>query len=328
MAEELFPGIFRIEIPLPRNPLRMLNAYLVKGGPGRHLLIDTGFNRPECLEAMNAALDALGVARKDLDFFITHLHADHSGLVADLCEGGARIYASEKDGDSINKTTRGPSYWTDFLRTMIPHGFSETQVEELSTTHPAIRYCPSRELDFTVSAPGDILEYGGYRLHVLDGKGHTPGLLVLHEPENNILFSNDLILGDITPNVARWPGVADSLGDFLNSLAAVEAMDIALTLPAHRSLVHDTRGRIRELYAHHERRLDEVRRILQDGPLQGYAVAAQMTWDMRGTWEDFPVPQKWFACGEALAHLDRLVALGEAEERRKGDIVVFALSGK
>lgn len=327
MAEELVPGIFRIEIPLPRNPLRMLNAYLVKRGSGRHLLIDTGFNQPECLAAMSAALDGLGVVRKDLDFFITHLHADHSGLVADLCEGGARIYASEKDGDSINKTTRGPAYWTDFLRTMIPHGFSEAQVEELRSTHPAIRYCPSRELEFTVAAPGDILEYGGYRLHVLDGRGHTPGLLVLYEPENRILFSNDLILGDITPNVARWPGVADSLGDFLNSLAAMEKMEISLTLPAHRSIVHDARARIRELYAHHERRLDEVRRILRAGPQQGYAVASQMTWDMRGVWEDFPVPQKWFACGEALAHLDRLVALDEAEELRQDDIVVFALRG-
>lgn len=329
MAEELFPGIYRIEIPLPRNPLKMLNSYLIKRGSGRHLLIDTGFNRPECLEAMNAALDSLGVARKDLDFFITHLHADHSGLAADLCEGAdAKVYASEKDGDSINKTTRGPSYWTGFLRTMIPHGFSEAQVEELSTTHPAIRYCPSRELDFTLAAPGDVLEYGGYGLRVLDGKGHTPGLLVLYEPENKILFSNDLILGDITPNVARWPGVTDSLGDFLNSLKAMEAMDIAMTLPAHRSLVPDTKARIRELYAHHDRRLDEVRRILRSGPQQGYAIASQMTWDMRGTWEDFPVPQKWFACGEALAHLDRLVVLGEAEETRQGDIALFAPRGK
>ncbi len=50
-----------------------------------------------------------------------------------------------------------------------------------------------------------------------------------------------------------------------------------------------------------------------------------MTWDIRGEWNDFPVPQKWFACGEALAHLDRLVVLGEAEEKAQGDIMLFAL---
>ncbi len=327
MTEQLFPGIYKIDIPLPRNPLKMLNAYLIRGEK-RHLLIDNGFNMSECLAAMKEALDGLGIDRKDLDFFLTHLHADQCGLTADRCEDGdAVIYASAKDGESINNTTRGPAYWTDFLRTMIPHGFSEDQVAELSGTHPAIRFCPSHALDYTVSNPGDVLEYGGYTLRVLDGKGHTPGLLTLFEPSNKLLFSSDLILGDITPNIARWPDVRDSLGDFLDSLAAVEKMDVALTLPAHRSLVPDTRGRINELYGHHERRLNEVRELLCEGPQQAYAVAARMTWDMRGTWENFPVPQKWFACGEALSHLDRLVVLGEAEEITQGDATVFARLG-
>ena len=325
MTEELFPGIFKIEVPLPRNPLRMLNAYLIKGET-RHLLIDNGFNRPECLEAMTGALDSLAISCKDLDFFLTHLHADHCGLTADLCKSAdAKIYASALDGESINNTTRGPSYWTGFLRTMIPHGFSEQQVTELSTMHPAIRFCPSHELNFTTVAPGDILEYGGYSLQVLDAKGHTPGLLVLYEPSNKVLFSADLILGDITPNIARWPNVRDSLGDFFTSLAAVEKMDIAAALPGHRSMIPDTGKRIRELYEHHERRLNEVRELLKKGPQQGYAIATCMTWDMRGEWEDFAVPQKWFACGEALSHLDHLVVLGEAEEIKQGDMVLFAL---
>lgn len=327
MVDELFPGIFKIEVPLPRNPLKMLNSYLIKGG-ARHLLIDNGFNRAECLEAMNGALDSLGVVRKYLDFFLTHLHADHCGLTADLCESpDSKIYASALDGKSINNTTRGPAYWTEFLRTVLPHGFSEEQVAELSNTHPAIRFCPSHELAFTTVRPGGVLQYGGYALEVVDARGHTPGMLALFEPLNRILFSADLILGDITPNIQRWPGVRDSLGDFLDRLTAVAAMDIALTLPGHRSLITDTKARIRELCAHHERRLDEVRRLLQEGPQQAYAVAARMTWDMRGSWEDFLVPQKWFACGEALSHLDRLVVLGEAEERRQGDAVVFALRG-
>ena len=208
---------------------------------------------------------------------------------------------------------------------MIPHGFSEEQVEELSKTHPAIRFCPSHELEFVTVGHGDVLEYGNYAFQVIDARGHTPGLLVLYEPVNKILFSADLILGDITPNVARWPNVKDSLGDFLNSLAAVEKMDVALTLPSHRSLVPDTNKRIHELYAHHEKRLNEVRELLKKGPQQAYDVAAQMTWDMRGTWEEFPVPQKWFACGEALSHLDRLVVLGEAKEVPQGDKIVFSL---
>jgi len=28
-----------------------------------------------------------------------------------------------------------------------------------------------------------------------------------------------------------------------------------------------------------------------------------MTWDLAGSWEEFPLSQKWFATGEAIAHL-------------------------
>lgn len=43
------PDIYRIEVPLPNNPLRYLNSYVVRGRD-RFLVIDTGFNRPECRE--------------------------------------------------------------------------------------------------------------------------------------------------------------------------------------------------------------------------------------------------------------------------------------
>jgi glyoxylase-like metal-dependent hydrolase (beta-lactamase superfamily II) len=60
MTDELLPGIHRIEIPLPRNPLRAVNSYLIRGRD-RWLMVDTGMNRPECLDAMRVALAALAV---------------------------------------------------------------------------------------------------------------------------------------------------------------------------------------------------------------------------------------------------------------------------
>ena len=49
--KEIIPNIYSIPVPLPNNPLKELNAYLVKGSQ-RSLLIDTGFNLPECREAL------------------------------------------------------------------------------------------------------------------------------------------------------------------------------------------------------------------------------------------------------------------------------------
>ena len=37
-----------------------------------------------------------------------------------------------------------------------------------------------------------------------------------------------------------------------------------------------------------------------------------MTWDIKAdSWEAFPLNQKWFATGEALAHLEYLMEAGQ-----------------
>ena len=49
MYTQIEGNIFSIYVPLPGNPLRNLNSYLVKGrARERSLLIDTGFRREEC----------------------------------------------------------------------------------------------------------------------------------------------------------------------------------------------------------------------------------------------------------------------------------------
>ena len=55
MVKEIIPNIYSIPVPLPNNPLKELNAYLIKG-PDRSLLMDTGFNLPECREALEKGL--------------------------------------------------------------------------------------------------------------------------------------------------------------------------------------------------------------------------------------------------------------------------------
>jgi hypothetical protein len=73
MIEEILPNLFKIELPLPNNPLRSINSYVVKG-PERNVTIDPGMNQKECKEAMEAALNRLGIDLTKTDFFITHFH--------------------------------------------------------------------------------------------------------------------------------------------------------------------------------------------------------------------------------------------------------------
>ena len=76
MLTKITDHIYKKVVPLPNNPLREINAYLITGE--KNLLIDTGFNRPECEEALRSAFTELGITSTDL--FITHLHSDHCGL--------------------------------------------------------------------------------------------------------------------------------------------------------------------------------------------------------------------------------------------------------
>ncbi|MDR1947536.1 MAG: MBL fold metallo-hydrolase [Desulfovibrio sp.] len=328
MPEEVAPGIYRIELPLPQNPLKLLNAYLVRG-ERRNLLVDTGFNRQECRDALCGALKNLGVRPGDFDLFITHLHADHSGLAADLAAfPGTVVYAGKDDGAAVNRLTDGPLFWRALLNDMARHGCDAELLRELETSHPGIRFGPSGKINFTDVDEGDVLTYGESELRVLFVPGHTPGHMALYDAKRRILFAGDLILGDITPNIPRWREMPDSLGTYLKSLDKVDALDTALTLPGHRNLVFDTRKRTDELRAHHERRLAEVMGILDGRTASAAEVAREMTWSMRGIkWTEFPAPQKWFAVSEALAHLDRLAVLGSVAREETNALMRFRPTG-
>ena len=116
--------------------------------------------------------------------------------------------------------------------------------------------------------------------------------------------SGDHILGDITPNISLWDGYGDPLSDYLRSLEMIKDIDVAITLPGHRSVIRNHTKRIEELIEHHHIRATEVLDILEGKTMTGFEIAAEMKWELTiREFDDFPVMQKWFALGEALAHI-------------------------
>jgi len=51
MGEEILSNLFRVEIPLPGNPLGTVNSYVIRS-PGRNLNVDTGMDREACRTVM------------------------------------------------------------------------------------------------------------------------------------------------------------------------------------------------------------------------------------------------------------------------------------
>ncbi len=315
MPEEIAPNIYRLEIPLPASPLKALNSYVIKGHE-RHLVVDCGMRRKECRDEMLRGLDALGVDLTRTDFFITHFHADHLGLVSDLATGAARIYLNRPDATRL---ASGDLH--DALATSArSHGISEEEIDRALRAHPGWKYGPELPLSFTMPEDGDTLQTGGYSFRCIATPGHSFGHLCLYEAGQKILIAGDHILGDITPNIQAWVDNWNPVKEYMLSLEKVACLDVALVLTGHRGLVTDMRGRIEELKEHHLKRADEVLTILKAGPKNAYAVASMMTWDIIcDSFDLFPISQKWFATGEAIAHLLYLEDLGRVRREKTAE---------
>lgn len=317
MPQEIAANIYLISVPLPRNPLRVLNSYLIRGEK-RHLMIDTGFNWPECKAVQFEALARLGIDRGDLDFFITHAHGDHVGLLGELAAEGSVVYYSRTDAHIVKRFMQ-PDYWKASDEFYRMHGFPVIRINR-NTDDIDDYIARAAKITPVFVEDGDRLEAGPYQFTCVSTPGHSPGHMCLYEPEQQLFFSGDHILDGITSNITPWGGELDCLGLYLESLKKVESMEIKVVLPGHRSLIYDHRRRISELMEHHRRRLAELLEILRAGEMTAYQAASRMHWDLKyDSWEDFPDFQKWFATGEAVAHLEHLAVLGQVQRVHSND---------
>jgi glyoxylase-like metal-dependent hydrolase (beta-lactamase superfamily II) len=326
VIEEILPNLYRTEIPLPNSPLKWLNSYIVKG-KDRVLIIDTGFNRDECLSVMNASLQKLGVDLNKTDFFITHCHSDHMGLIGTLASDNAKVYFNEREAKRIYAQRAGEDHLQKIQDAYIANGFAAEGARISMESHPARKYSSKRNIDFSIVNDGDVIDIGDFHFRCVVTPGHSPGHTCLYEPEKKILVAGDHILFDITPNITYWVDMEDSLGKYLDSLKKVNALDVELVLTGHRRLVHDLPGRVKELQEHHRARLNEVVDALSDGEKNILQIAPHISWNITSkTWEEFPAQQKWFAFGETMAHVKYLEGNGRVQRKNHNGTMAYSLA--
>ena len=224
MIEEICPNLYRMEVPLPRNPLKAVNSYVIKARE-RNLIVDTGMNREECMSAMRRGLSELNVDLTRTDFFITHLHADHLGLVSSLATDSSSIYFNQPDADLLNRA----DMWEQMVDLARTNGFPESELRGALEKHPGYKYSLRILPKFTILKDGDTISVGEYRFECVQTPGHTRGHMCLYEPQKKVLVAGDHILDDITPNISQWAGEDNTLEQYLASLDRVYALDIEVT---------------------------------------------------------------------------------------------------
>ena len=320
MIEELLPGIFRVKVPLPNNPLKYTNSYLLISG-SKCLVIDTGFNVDEGYNALASALEELkGLGVSELEFCSTHLHADHMGLVGRF---SSSIWMSSVEVERVEAISQDPrGYWTSVVDFYARNGLPKEEAKLMLRLHPAVRYVSWRDFDFRRLDDGDVIIIGDLSLLCVLTPGHTPGHMCLYDADRRVLFSGDHVLFDITPNISWMPGFEDPLSEYLKSLEKLLSLDVELVMPGHRGLSNDLR-RVQELKEHHKRRLEEALAAL-DRPKTAWEVAPSISWDVETKdLRELPITQKWFIVGETIAHLEHLLNKGKICKVEKEGVILY-----
>ncbi|SHN05708.1 MBL fold metallo-hydrolase [Streptomyces yunnanensis] len=342
-------GVWSIAVPIPDNPLGHTLVHLLETDRGP-VLVDTGWDDPDSWDALTAGITTCGFAPADIHgMVITHHHPDHHGLSAAVREtSGAWIAMHAADAAMIRRAREArPGQWLDYLLVKLTAaGAPDDHLEPLRAARAARRgrKAPARRaaLPDRGIEPGALLDLPGRRIRAIWTPGHTPGHVCLHLEEAHPaqqdarpatfgrLFSGDHLLPGITPHIGLYedpddvaPDLhdrGDPLGDYLDSLERIARLAPAEVLPAHQHAFPDAAGRVRELIAHHEDRLSDLRTLLRE-PLTAWQLAAAMQWNR--PWDQIPAASRNIAVSEAEAHLRHLVKRGHVEPVSGSDPVHY-----
>ena len=164
MIEEIGSDFYRVEIPLPDTVLKVVNSYVIRDRE-RNLIIDTGMYNEECFNAMEAALMKLDVDLEKTDFFITHSHGDHIGLVYRLIHPGSAVYISELEAQIIARL-RTDARLQDIEAFIYMSGFPKKDPQKIFPPYAGRQHKSGVTLPFKFVEDGDIIKRGDTSLPV------------------------------------------------------------------------------------------------------------------------------------------------------------------
>ncbi len=327
---EMVPGIYLLKVPIPNNPLGFTNSYLIRGDDG-YTIIDPGMNNDVSFDALQKELEEIGVAFTDITRIIaTHAHGDHYGLAGRIKKlSKAKILAHYLVKDTIKEMSkhrqdRGRQMEEWLRRNGVPP-FEESEQNRRGPrgrphfTRPAIP-------DILLQG-GETIEIGSFSLKVIWTPGHDPGQICLYEPTRKVFFSGDHVLPVTTPHVSlQNESSQNPLGDFLNSLKAVQELEAELVLPGHEETFTNLRARVVGLIRHHHQRDTEILAMLEVEPKTAYQVSSGITWMPNQGGVKFPDLSTWhqrMAVSETLAHLKVMEIDGRVSKISRDDVVYY-----
>ncbi len=308
---QIADDIVQVQIPLP-YALNIVNCYLLRGSAG-WTLIDTGLNTTAARAQWTTALNSLNIAPDEIEkIVLTHMHPDHFGMAGwwqRQATAPMPLFLPEREQGQMRvfyQRQNTPLYhqW------MLDCGMDEESVDNIENALRSTRDSTQpHPLEQSFLRADTTVRLGAREFQTIHAPGHSDGQMIFYDAADRLMLCGDHVLMRITPNIGSWPHTEpDPLGRFLSSLNDLAALEVRLALPGHKWLISDWRGRIEELIAHHEQRLEHTQAAIESGARTVLEVAAQL-FDLERL-----TPHEWrFALAETLAHLNYLLERGRAQ---------------
>lgn len=304
------PDVFEVKVPFRNVSTNATNCYIIRDGDDV-LVVDTGAPTEKGASLLSEALDELGIDRTRARYFLTHMHLDHAGLVDAVVPSGATVYVSSVDFEA-ERATHAAAYFERVRRDLEQQGLSFSDASGFARYSSEPRLFDPERLDMQFVREDDTIRVGRFPFRVVETPGHTPGHLVLFEPQSRMLFGGDHILFVISPGIARFLDGANGLQAYLDSLEKVRLLGPRRLFLSHGDERDGILDRIAWLDRHHRERLEEAVSLVKELPgLTGEGVIRRIRWNVPAdTWEDISYLQRGYILNQGIVMLDYLVDRG------------------
>jgi glyoxylase-like metal-dependent hydrolase (beta-lactamase superfamily II) len=325
MPSEILDGMFQIVLPTP-FPVGPVNCYVTTREP--IVLIDTGTHWQPTRSALLEQLDELDLKLTDIQqIVITHPHADHFGLAAEIVRlGGAQVWTHPLNRQPLDPneefvTQRNRFYEELLFECGVPDDERSQFFESRSKSRP---YWEPVGTDHCLEE-GDIFRCADRDWKVFHTPGHAGGLICLYNEADRILLSNDHLLRRISSNPIIEPDPDGGprphrLVQYLQQLQRIADLEPRIAWTGHGDVIPDVPRTVRQRFRYHQRRSNNILEMLRGQQMSAHQIATRLF----GLREGFDC---FLAISETIGHLDWLKEQGRVETFDRQGIVYWSPSG-